>query len=34
MRLTNLLIIFVVFGATMIVHGATRKVDFSDDTAG
>ena len=34
MRLTNLLIIFVVFGATMIVHGATRKIDFSDGTAG
>ena len=34
MRLANLLIVFVVFGATMIVHGATRKVDFSDDTVG
>ena len=34
MRLANLLTVFVVFGATMIVHGATRKVDFSDDTVG
>jgi Domain of Unknown Function (DUF1080) len=24
----------IVFGATLMVHGATRKVDFSDDTAG
>ena len=34
MRLTNLFIISVVLGATMTVQGATRKVDFSDDTAG
>ena len=34
MRFANLLIVFVVFGATVIVHGATRKVDFSDDTVG
>ena len=34
MRLTNLFIISVVLGATMTVHGATRKADFSDDTAG
>lgn len=34
MRFANLLIVFVVFGVTMIVHGATRKVDFSDDTVG
>ncbi len=34
MRMTNVLIVFVVFGATMLVHGATRKVDFSDDTIG
>jgi hypothetical protein len=34
MRLANLLIVLVAFGATMIVHGATRKVDFSDDTVG
>ena len=34
MRMTKVLIVFVVFGATMLVHGATRKVDFSDDTIG
>jgi hypothetical protein len=34
MRMTNVVIVFVVFGATMLVHGATRKVDFSDDTIG
>ena len=34
MRFTNLCIFLVVLGATMIVHGATRTVDFSDDTAG
>lgn len=34
MRMASLLIVFVVFGATMLVHGATRKVDFSDDTIG
>jgi hypothetical protein len=34
MRMTNLLIVFVVFGATMLVQGATRKVDFSDDPLG
>lgn len=34
MRMTNVLIVFVVLGASMLVHGATRKVDFSDDTIG
>lgn len=34
MRLANLLNVFVVFGATMIAQGATRKVDFSEDTVG
>jgi len=34
MRMTNLLIVFVVFSATMLVQGATRKVDFSDDPLG
>jgi hypothetical protein len=34
MRLVTLLVVFVVFGATMLVHGATRKVDFSGDTVG
>jgi hypothetical protein len=32
--MTGLLFVLVILGATLIVHGATRKVDFSDDTAG
>jgi hypothetical protein len=32
--MANVVIVLVVFGATMLVHGATRKVDFSDDTIG
>lgn len=34
MRMTMFLIAFAAFGATLLVHGATRKVDFSDDTVG
>jgi len=34
MRMAGVLFAIVVLGATMIVHGATRKVDFSDDTVG
>lgn len=34
MRMANVLVVLVVFGATMIVHGATRKIDFSDDSVG
>jgi len=34
MRMTHLLIVFVVFGAAMLVQGGTRKVDFSDDPIG
>jgi hypothetical protein len=34
MRPATLLIVLVVFAATLIVQGATRKVDFSDDTIG
>lgn len=34
MRMTNLLIVFVVFGATILGQGATRKVDFSADPIG
>ena len=34
MRMASFLIAFVAFGATMLVHGATRKVDFSDDAVG
>lgn len=34
MRLTYLLTVLVLFGATILVQGATRKVDFSDDTVG
>ena len=33
MRIASILTIFVL-GAAMLVHGATRKVDFSDDTVG
>ena len=34
MRLTGLVIMFVALGAMLAVHGATRKVDFSDDAVG
>jgi Domain of Unknown Function (DUF1080) len=34
MRMTGFLMTFVVFAAAIVVHGATRKVDFSDDTVG
>ena len=34
MRFTILLTAFVAFGATIVVQGATRKVDFTDDPAG
>jgi hypothetical protein len=32
MRIANLLLVLVIFG--VLVHGETRKVDFSDDTIG
>ena len=34
MRLASLLIVLLVVGAAIVVHGATRKVDFSGDTVG
>ncbi len=34
MRMANVLVVVVVFGATMIVHGATRTINFSDDSVG
>jgi len=34
MRMTSVLVAFVVLGVTIVVHGATRKVDFSDDAVG
>lgn len=34
MRFAGLLIVFMAVAATILVHGATRKVDFSDDTVG
>jgi hypothetical protein len=34
MRFTSLLLVFMAVAATILVHGATRKVDFSDDTVG
>lgn len=34
MRIASVLFVLVLLGATLIVHGATRKVDFSDDTVG
>jgi hypothetical protein len=34
MRLTYLLTVLVLFGATILVQGATRKIDFTDDTVG
>ena len=33
MRMASVLVL-VLFGATMLVYGATRKIDFSDDTVG
>ena len=34
MRMARALTVFLVFGATMLVQGATRTIDFSDDTVG
>jgi Domain of Unknown Function (DUF1080) len=34
MRLASLLVIVVAVGGTIVMQGATRKVDFSDDTVG
>ena len=34
MRMASLFVAFVVLGMTVVVHGATRKVDFSDDVVG
>jgi 3-keto-disaccharide hydrolase len=34
MRFASFLVLFVAFGATILVHRATRKVDFADDTVG
>jgi hypothetical protein len=34
MRFAGFCIVFMAVAATILVHGATRKVDFSDDTAG
>ena len=34
MRMTRSLTIVLVVGATMLVQGATRTIDFSDDTVG
>lgn len=34
MRFASLLIVFTAVGATILVHGATKKVDFSDDAVG
>lgn len=34
MRMESGLFALVVLGATLLVHGSTRKVDFSDDTVG
>ena len=34
MRLPTVLMILVAVGAVVVVHGATRKVDFSEDTVG
>ena len=34
MRMTSVLLILGVFSATLIVHGATRKIDFSGDRLG
>ena len=34
MRMANLLVVCIVVGMTLVVHGATRKVDFSEDVVG
>ena len=34
MRMGGMLMAFIVLGITIVVHGATRKVDFSDDAVG
>ena len=34
MRMASLLVVLGVVGVTIVVHGATRKVDFSDGTVG
>ena len=34
MRMASLLVVLGVLGVTIVVHGATRKVDFSDGTVG
>jgi hypothetical protein len=34
MRMASLFVALVVLGMTVVVHGATRKVDFSDDAVG
>ena len=34
MRMASLFMALVVLGMTIVVHGATRKVDFSDDAVG
>jgi hypothetical protein len=34
MRMAGLLVTCIVFGMTLVVHGTTRKVDFSDDAVG
>jgi 3-keto-disaccharide hydrolase len=34
MRMASLFMALVVLGTTIVVHGATRKVDFSDDAVG
>jgi len=34
MRMASLCMALVVLGMTLVVHGATRKVDFSDDAVG
>ena len=34
MRMANLLVVCIVVGMTLVVHGARRKVDFSEDVVG
>lgn len=34
MRISSVFIMFVVFAAVVVVHGATRKMDFTDDAIG
>jgi Domain of Unknown Function (DUF1080) len=34
MRMASVLMTVVVLGSTILIHGATRKVDFSDDAVG